>query len=101
MNFEFFYKQLKAGMNINETCFYFDDEPQIEERYIGYSPEYEKPYWVGYCDIEDGCEFYTAEDLVNAKIYKGKSLIERWENVVIESIEGLSLDDWFEFFEHC
>ena len=26
MEWEFFYRQLKAGKNIDETCFYFSDD---------------------------------------------------------------------------
>jgi hypothetical protein len=80
LDYEYFFRQLKAGISIDETCFYFVDDPQKEEHYIGFLPQYEKPYWVGYCDIPDGCEFHTAEELVNAKIFDGQSLIERWRN---------------------
>lgn len=94
MEWSFFFKQLDAGMMVNETCFYFTDDPTEEERYLGYLPQYEKPYWAGYCDVKDGCEFETADELVNAPIYGGRSLKSRWDNVTIISIEGLSVDDW-------
>ncbi len=29
-------------MLIDETCFYFSDDPTEEEHYLGYLPEYEK-----------------------------------------------------------
>ena len=51
MDWDFFFRQLAAGMNIDETCFYFSDDPNEEEHYLGYLPQYDKPYWVGYCDI--------------------------------------------------
>lgn len=91
-----FFEQLKLGENIDETCFYFCDDPQEEEHYIGFLPKFEQPYWAGYCDVENGCEFSTAEELANAKIYKGKSLKERWESVRIVSIWGAGLDCWLE-----
>ena len=53
-----------------------------------------------YCDIDGGCDFDTAEELVQAKIFNGKSLKDRWSCVVICSIEGLSYEDWLEYFEH-
>ncbi len=55
-----------AGDHVDETAIYFDDDPEEYEHYLGYIPEVkgkicEKPYWVGLCDIEDGCEFLTAK----------------------------------------
>ena len=60
----------------------------------------EKPYWVRYCDVEGGCEFKTADELVNAPIYNGKSLKSRWDKVVIVSIESFPVDDWIQCFCH-
>ncbi len=101
MEWNYFFRQLEAGRNIDETCFVFADDPEHEQHYLGYLPTFEKPYWVGYCDIKDGCEFLTASELAEAKIFDGKSLRERWNSVVILSIEGCSVQDWLEYFEHC
>lgn len=73
MEWDFFFRQLEAGININETCFYFKDDPDENEHYLGYLSQYKKPYWVGYCDIKDGCEFGNATELVDAPIFDGKS----------------------------
>ena len=100
LEYDYFFRQLKAGVSINETCFYFMDDPQESDHYIGYLPKYEEPYWVGYCDIPDGCDYRSAEELLEAKIFDGKSLRERWTNVCIVSIEGICLKDWIRFFEH-
>jgi hypothetical protein len=94
LNYDYFFRKLKDGKSIDETCFYFADDPQVSKHYIGFLPKYEKPYWVGYCDIHDGCQFHTAEELVGAKIFDGKSLKERWANVRIISIWTICLDDW-------
>lgn len=100
LDFEWFYKQLSAGKSIDETCFFFADDDTEKERYLGFLPQYDPPYWVGYCDIPDGAEFFTAEELVSAPVFGGKSLRERWDQVRILSIEGASLDDWLAYFEH-
>jgi hypothetical protein len=85
--------------SIDETLFYFDDEPEDENmRFLGCIREYDKPYWVGYCDIPDGCDFFTASDLLNAKIFGGKSIKDRWEHVVIEQIGCIGLEDWLVFY---
>lgn len=96
LDFNWFFKQLSKGKNIDETQFYFVDDPKETDRYLGFFPQYDFPYWVGYCDIENGTEFKTAEELVNAPIYDGRSLKERWDKVCIVSIEGIALHDWLE-----
>ncbi len=101
MDWDFFFRQLCAGKWIDETCFYFQDDENEKEHYLGYLPKYSEPYWVGYCDIEGGCEFKTAQELVDAPIFDGRSLRDRWNEVVICHIEGLSLDEWFDSVDHC
>ncbi len=44
MEWDFFFKQLEAGINTNETCFYFKDDPDENEYYLGYLSQYKKPY---------------------------------------------------------
>lgn len=85
--------------SIDETLFYFDDEPANERtHYLGCIRKYDKPYWVGYCDVPNGCDFLTASDLLNAKIFGGKSIKDRWEHVVIEQIGCIGLEDWLVFY---
>ena len=100
LEFDCFYKQLVAGKWIDETQFYFADDPNEKDCFLGYLPQYELPYWVGYCDIEEGTEFKTADELVNAPIFDGQSLKERWDMVRIASIEGIPLDDWITSVPH-
>lgn len=80
--------------NIDETAFYFKNDPDEAERFIGFLPEYDKPYWVGYCDIKDGCEFKTAKELFEAPVFDGKSLKDRWDDVVLYRIGGIDVEDW-------
>jgi len=100
MDWDFFFRQLEAGMNINETCFYFKDDPDEVEHYLGHISSQENPYWVGYCDIDGGCDFKSAAELVNAPIFNGRTLKERWDKVIICHIEGCGLDDWMKYFPH-
>jgi len=81
--------------SIDETIIDFTDE--VESRgiyFIGCLRQYDKPYWAGLCDIPDGTEFATAEELFTAKIYDGLSIKDRWDNVVVEQIGGLPTVDW-------
>lgn len=83
---------------IDETAFYFSDDPEELEHFIGYLPQYEKPYWIGLCDIENGCDFLTAEELFNAKVFDGKSLKDRWEDVILFQIGGVDIEVWLELY---
>lgn len=94
VDFSFFLSELTKGGIMDEACFYFVDEIGEPEHYIGCLLQNDKPYWAGLCDIPDGTEFSTAEELVNAKIYRGKSLKERWNNVRIVCMGGIPMDDY-------
>lgn len=83
---------------IDETSFYFDDDPNKGEHMLGCIRDYDKPYWVGYCDIPDGCEFYTALELLTAKIFDGKSIKDRWGHLVFVTIGAIELDDWLDLY---
>lgn len=56
----------------------------------------ECPFWVGDCDIPDGASFPTAEELVNAPLYKGRSLREVWDEVDIICAAGMPPEIWLE-----
>lgn len=83
---------------IDETVFYLDYAPD-EEYYLGCLREYEEPYWAGYCDISEGGCFRTASALLNAKIFHGRSVKERWENVRFFQIGGIPVETWLELYE--
>lgn len=108
MTFDFFFEQLNnKNTMMDEICFCFKDDETETEHFVGYTPKYkngiftiinDKPYWAGLCDIPNGCAFTTAEELVNARIYHGKSLQEVWDDITIFSIAGLDVKDWIEIF---
>ena len=86
---------------IDETAFYFSDDPEEIEHFIGYIPKYKdkvykKPYWIGKCDIENGCEFETADELFCAKVFDGESIRDRWDQVVLFQIGGIETDFWMQ-----
>ena len=87
-------------MNVDETSFTFEKDNQDLLRYIGYSENDPLPYWAGLCDLPNGRRFQTADELFEAKIYDGKSLKERWDEVTIYSINSFPLDDWLSCLPH-
>lgn len=83
---------------VDETSFYFDDDPNEEDHMLGCIRDYDKPYWIGYCDVPDGCDFYTASELLTAKIFDGKSIKDRWGHLVFVAIGGIGLSDWLDLY---
>ncbi len=95
LDYPFFLNLLKNnGTWLDETHFYFADDPDKTERWLGFLPKFDEPYWIGGCDIPDGASYLTAEELLEAPVFDGRSLRERWPQVRILSIMGLSLEDW-------
>ncbi|MBR3497535.1 MAG: hypothetical protein IKO05_00905 [Selenomonadaceae bacterium] len=91
--------------HVDETAFYFDDDPEEDEHYIGCQPmtydgkRDDKPYQIGLCDIDtvEGRVFATAKELFEAKVFDGKSIKERWEHVVVFQIGGAGIEDYMEY----
>ncbi|MBQ8144232.1 MAG: hypothetical protein IJ042_05510 [Butyricicoccus sp.] len=101
MDFAFFMDKLKKGERIDESSFYFADDDTAFESMLGCLPAFaDAPYWVGGCDIPDGTEFPTAEALVNAPIFGGRSLRERWEQVRFVNLYGIAVDDWLKMEDY-
>lgn len=100
LHIDYLIQEFKAGMNVDETSFSFEKDNQDFIRYIGYSENDPLPYWAGLCDLPDGRRFRTADELFEAKIYDGKSLKERWDEVTIYSINSFPLDDWLSCLPH-
>ena len=94
MKFETLFKLFdEKRADIDETSFYFKNDPKETDHFIGYLPQYDKPYWIGYCDIEGGCEFMTAKEMFEAPVFDGRSLKDRWEDVILTTIGGISIDE--------
>lgn len=94
LHIDYLIQEFRAGMNVDETSFSFEKDNQDFICYICYSENELLPYWAGLCDLPDGRRFRTADELFEARIYDGKSLKERWDEVTIYSINSLPLDDW-------
>lgn len=84
---------------MNDTTFYFDDDDE-GIHYFGCQKGYENPYWVGYCDIPDGCDFLTARELFEAKIFNHQSIKDRWEHLVFVNIGAIQAQEWLELYWH-
>lgn len=99
-DYDFIFRQFaKGNRRVDETVFRFASDPEGIVRYIGYLPEYGEPYWAGLCDVPDGCGFRTAKELFEAKIYDGRSIKDRWDEVALLEMGGVGIDymdkSWF------
>ena len=85
---------------IDETTFYFSDEEPGPNHYLGYlpGPEENLPYWAGYCNLEDGFDCATAEELFSAPYYDGKSLKERWDKICFYTIGMIASEDFIRIY---
>ncbi|MBR1558615.1 MAG: hypothetical protein IJ646_00090 [Clostridia bacterium] len=82
---------------IDETTFWFTGEAPGEQHYLGCLPEGphpKTPYWAGYCDLAEGFDCATAEDLFDAPIFGGRSLKERWHEVNIHEFGYVPIDEY-------
>lgn len=102
LDYEFFLDLLKTnGSWLDETHFYFADDPKKTERWLGFLPKFDRPYWIGGCDIPDGASYRTAEELLEAPVFDGMSLQARWTQVRILGAMGVGLEGWKELYaEH-
>ncbi|MCR5694838.1 MAG: hypothetical protein K6G89_07725 [Clostridia bacterium] len=95
MKYETLFKLFdEKRFNIDDTSFYFKNDPQKIERFIGYVPGDERPYWIGRCDADGGCDFSTAKELFEAPVFDGRSLKDRWDDVELLTIGAVGIDEW-------
>ncbi len=84
---------------IDETAFYFDDDPDETDHMLGCLRDFDLPYWLGYCDIPGGCSFSTADDMLNAGVFDGQSIKERWKHIILYNIGGIGTPDWLNMYQ--
>jgi len=97
LEFSFFYDIVKRGINheinIDETIFFFDDDPEEEHGYIMLFSGDSEYYCDGRC-CDRGFLIKNVDEVFNAKVWRGKSLKERWEHTVIDRIGGKKIRAW-------
>lgn len=95
----YLFQEFRKGEGI-EVAFDFEGNYDDFFYYIGYDKEKEKPYWARRSDKQEVNAFTCADALFETKLYDGKSLKERWSDVTIYSVNGLSLSDWLSYGKH-
>lgn len=75
-----------------EILFKVNTSEQFDWCWMGKLPDKETKndvFWYGLTDDgKNAYDYSTFEDFASAKIFDGKSLLEIWDNVTIESVNG-------------
>lgn len=84
-----------------EMNFCIDNDPEYEDCWLGKMPDtYSKEvYWFGL--IPDGSEAYDydkLEDLLNAKVFHGKSLCEIINEITWFSLDGCGIEERLPYY---
>ncbi|HEL2739297.1 TPA: hypothetical protein UDO34_002174 [Streptococcus suis] len=100
LQYDYFLQEFEAGMMPGETNFSFETDEENELCSFGYSKEAEQPYWIRENKQTDEKRFTSSALLFSSPLFYGKSLRERWDEVVIYSIASQSLNDWLSYADH-
>ncbi|WP_027396057.1 hypothetical protein [Anaerovibrio lipolyticus] len=99
LEFSFFCNILERGMNgilpIDETIFFFDDDSEKKQCCILYEEKYNEILFDAYCDYPpEGGWFNTVDKLVNTPLFKGQSIKDRWDHILVHHIGGYPTRRW-------
>lgn len=95
----------KNPLLLNESAFRFVSDPisprqpgYITERMIGWCEGEKHPYWIGGCDNDREAQFDTAEELLHAPVFSGRSMADRWHEILWLSLMSIDPSEWTEHF---
>ena len=100
IHYDYLLQEVKSRKIVDEIAFAFESDNDDVLRFIGISNSEKEPFRVGVSDRPEAKRYQEIDDLFNDKIYDGQSLKERWFEVIIYGIGGLSVDKWLTFEEH-
>lgn len=94
--YKLFRQKLIEGNNVYENNFYIEGSNKYDDCWIGLSENSGcKLYWFGLnSGEENNYEYKTADEILNSKVFDGKSMHELWDKVYFCSINGISAMDW-------
>jgi len=86
-----------------EISFCIDNDTDYEYCWMGKMPDEnnvdKEIYWYGL--VEDGSQAYdydSIEDILNAKVFKDKSICDIWEKVTWYSLNGSDIEEMLSFY---
>ncbi len=103
--FDLFKDKLIKGQYMYENNFYIDGIDKYDDCWIGFNDQFEEPYWFGITpDGNNAYEYNTADEILNAKVFDGKSMYELWDKVYFYSLNGVDALEWIWYnlkFYYC
>lgn len=103
LDFDFFLSGLRAMCVVpycSETSFCIEDDTEYRCCWLG-CLKGEKPYWFGLVpDGSQAYEFATAEELIDAKVFRGSSLRALWPKVRFYTIGDIDPMTWLSRYTH-
>ncbi len=95
IKYDYFRERLIAKDGVYEINFHITDNEDYQDVWMGYCNEH-KEYWFGRIkgSEENGYDFETADELLNAKVFDGKSMVELWDKAEFDLINGVSTHTW-------
>ena len=72
-----------------EWAFFFTDDPQKKTHTMHWHQMAITPY-----HLDNKYDFSNAKDMLEAKVFDGKSIKDRWNEIVSISIGGINFDEW-------
>ena len=86
--------EIEARIDGEYTIFGYLKEAKAWQGWRWVTTHYDRPFWIGDCDIPNGVDFATAEELVNAPVFGGKSMREVWPQMEIDGAAGMPVEAW-------
>ena len=95
IKYEYFREKLIKKDSVCEINFNIIGDEDYQDIWMGYCDEH-KLYWFSKMKgaEENGYDFETADELLNAKVFNGKSMTELWDKVEFDSINCVSTHTW-------
>ena len=99
---DFLCEQLQRECVMLENVdFFFSDDPRKKIYKIGFCKGVLiDPYVISTCDLEEGLSMVTPQEIFEAKVFRGRSLKEQWDRVVITEMNDVGVKylkrSWFE-----
>lgn len=104
MTFDELIKVLKSDVMKKNTCievnFSVENNSEFKDCWLGkLLYENEEKYWYGL--DEDGSkayEYFNLDDLINAKVFNDKSIIDIFQHIIWKSLDGCDVKELLQFY---
>lgn len=93
VRYDYFRKRLIEKDGVWEINFSISGLEDFQDCWMCYSED-EDCYWFGLSEVKQSYNYKTAEEILNAKVFDGKSMCELWDKVEFYTVNGLSSYSW-------